>query len=57
MKGAWLVYDYDYGPFAIALFESAEAAAKAAASQGYGRVGFWPYGLELAEAVKTWEKA
>lgn len=57
MKGAWVVYDYDQGPFAIALFERAEEAAKAAATRGYGRVGFWPFGLELAEAVKTWETA
>lgn len=53
--GSWLVYDYDYGPYAISLHESAEIAARGAARQGYGRVGFWPYGMELREAVDLWE--
>lgn len=53
--GAWLVYDYDHGPYAISLHDSAEGAARKAARQGYGRVGFWPFGLELREAVDQWE--
>ena len=54
-EGAWLVYDYDHGPYAISLHASAEDAARGAARQGYGRVGRWPYGMELREAVSLWE--
>lgn len=53
--GAWLIYDYDHGPYAIALHSSAESAAREAARQGYGKVGFWPFGAELGDAVKAWE--
>lgn len=53
--GAWLVYDHDMGPYAISLHDSAPSAARDAARQGYGRVGFWPFGMELREAVDLWE--
>lgn len=53
--GDWVVYDYDNGPYAIALYANAEGAARHAARQGYGRVGFWPFGTELREAIATWE--
>jgi hypothetical protein len=53
--GAWLVYDYDHGPYAISLHVSAEEAARSAARQGYGKVGFWPFGADMADAVKAWE--
>jgi hypothetical protein len=56
-KGAWMIYDYDHGPYAISLHDTAEDAARKAARQGYGKVGFWPSGVELSEAVKRWESA
>lgn len=55
LEGAWLIYSWDHGPYAIALHASAEEAAREAARQGYGSVGFWPFGMELADAVKAWE--
>lgn len=53
--GAWLVYDYSHGPYAISLHESAPVAARKAARQGYGKVGYWPFDLELSDAVDAWE--
>lgn len=55
-SGAWLVYDYGHEALAIALFMTPNAAAKYQARLGYGRVGYWPYGMELSEAVKKWEE-
>ena len=53
--GVWLIYDYDRGPYAQSIHASAAEAAREAAQQGYGRVGFWPLGMELGDAVKVWE--
>lgn len=53
--GVWLLYDYDSGPYAQAIYASPDQAARAQARQGYGRVGFWPLGLDLREAVDWWE--
>lgn len=53
--GDWVVYDYDNGPYAMALYTNAGAAAQHAAQQGYGRVGFWPYGTEFRDAISRWE--
>lgn len=53
--GAWLVYDWDHGAYAISLHASAPEAARSAARQGYGKVAFWPFGSDLADAVKEWE--
>jgi len=53
--GVWLTYDYDNGPYAISLHSDAIAAAREAAQRGYGKVGFWPFGMDLADAVKRWE--
>ncbi len=55
VPGAWLVYCYDDGPYAISLHATAEEASRAAARQGYGTVGWWPFGTEMATAVKDWE--
>lgn len=54
-EGVWMVYDYDNGPHVLSLWPSAEAAVRAIAGLGYGRVGFFPLGVELREAVRTWE--
>lgn len=54
-EGIWMIYDYDGGPYVISLHATAETAARASARQGYGRVGFWPFDLELRDAVARWE--
>lgn len=54
-QGAWVVYDHDHGPYAISLHASAATAARKAARAGYGKVGWWPYGTDLADAIKAWE--
>jgi hypothetical protein len=56
VPGVWLVYDYDHGPYAISIHEDAPTAARVAARQGYGKVGFWPLDSELREAVDAWER-
>jgi hypothetical protein len=53
--GGWVRYEWDYGPYAIALHESAEEAARASARSGYGKVAFWPFGVEFTDAIKAWE--
>jgi hypothetical protein len=53
--GAWVVYEYDHGPYAIALYATAEDAARHAARAGYGKAAPWPFGLELSDAIKEWE--
>lgn len=53
--GAWVVYAHDHGPFAIALFRSAEEAAKDAAGRGYGAVAHWPFGDDFDVAIRKWE--
>lgn len=54
-KGVWVLYHHDYGPVADVVFESLEDAVRTQARQGYGVVGFWPFGTSLADAVKAWE--
>lgn len=53
--GAWLIYDWDHGPYAISLHGTSEDAARDAARQGYGKVGWWPFGSDLRDAIKAWE--
>ena len=53
--GVWLIYEYDHGPYAVSIHPSAEEAARRAAQNGYGKVGFWPFGTEFAEAVNKWD--
>jgi hypothetical protein len=53
--GAWVIYDYDHGPYAIALYADCEGAARGAAQRGYGKVGFWPFGEEFGDAMTAWE--
>lgn len=52
---AWVLYDHDRGPYAIALYDDLEQAAREASRRGYGKVARWPFGMELAEAIKEWE--
>lgn len=53
--GLWVVYDHDRGPFLMSTHRTAPEAAKKAAVQGYGKVGFVPFGADFAEAIKEWE--
>lgn len=55
LPGAWMVYDYDHGPYFIGLEETIQAATRAVTRMGYGKVGFYPFGMELREAVQAWE--
>ncbi|MCF6376941.1 hypothetical protein L2K70_04935 [Nocardioides KLBMP 9356] len=55
VPGAWVVYDHDMGPYAIALHHDAVSAARDSAQRGYGKVGFWAFGVEFADAIKVWE--
>lgn len=55
VPGAWVIYDHDMGPYAIALHDNAVDAARGAAQRGYGKVGFWAFGAEFADAIKGWE--
>ena len=54
-SAAWLVYAWDYGPYAISLHDSPQDAAREAAVAGYGNVARWPFGMELADAITAWE--
>lgn len=51
----WVVYDRDNGPFAISVHPNCEDAVRAVARYGYGKVARWPFGMELQEAIETWE--
>jgi hypothetical protein len=54
---AWVVYDYNHGPYAISLHATAEAATKATAGGGFGRIAPWYFGTEFNEAIRAWEAA
>lgn len=51
-----MVYDHDNGPYAIALWRYVADAARDAAQRGYGRVGWWPFGVDLTDAIRRWER-
>lgn len=53
--GVWVVYDHDHGPYPISVWPDAENAARSAAQQGYGRVAYWPFEKEFADAIREWE--
>lgn len=52
---AWVVYDHDYGPFAISRHRTAEEAARSAAQAGYGRVAKWEFEVDFKDAIRAWE--
>ena len=54
-ESAWVIYDHDHGPYAIALYATCEQAAQYAAQMGYGKVARWPFGMEFSEAITRWE--
>ena len=55
-KGVWFIYDFDVGPYVISVEEYVLMAVKKVAKQSYGRVGFWPFGMSLSDAVAWWEE-
>lgn len=54
-EGVWILYDYDVGSYIISIYPDIVPAARQAARQAYGRVGFWPFGMERDEAITWWE--
>lgn len=54
-EGIWILYDYDVGSYIISVHPDIVPAARQAARQAYGRVGFWPFGMERDEAINWWE--
>ena len=57
MSGAWFVYDYDWNPYPIALFDNELEACRLVAHQGYGKVMFWQFGLKFADAERAYKAA
>ena len=51
----WVVYDHDRGPYAIAVFASAEEACRYTAESGYGRIARWVVGTEFRDSIAEWE--
>lgn len=54
-KGVWMIYDHDWGTYVMSLHDNVEDATREVARQGYGKVGFWPLGMQREDAVKAWE--
>lgn len=55
-RGSWVVYDIDHGPYAIALHDNVLDAVYDVSRRGYAKIAFWPFGLELADAIRRWEE-
>lgn len=60
LGGVWLVYGWDYGPYAVSVHQT-EAEAREAANFGsadlpWEHVCFWSFGTDLGDTVRAWEK-
>ena len=53
-EGVWFTYSYDGPPYVIAVYNDVTPAALNTAKAGFGSVGFWPFGMELKEAIEWW---
>jgi hypothetical protein len=53
--GVWMLYDYDAIPYLIQLYVDVVPAARQAAIQSFGRVGFLPFDMTFQDAVRWWE--
>lgn len=53
--GVWMVYYDDYGPRFESMHTDIVEAVRIVSQRGYGKVGWLPFGMELAEAVTAWE--
>ena len=51
----WVVYDWDNGNRAYSIHLTAEEAVRGHSRRGYGRIGKWPLGMDLDDAIKEWE--
>ena len=54
-EGVWMLYDYDGRPYIMHIAIDVVPLTRRAAQDGFGKVGFWPYGMEFHDAVKWWE--
>ena len=54
-EGVWMLYDYDGRPYIMHIAIDVVPLARRAAQAGFGKVGFWPYGMEFHDAVDWWE--
>jgi hypothetical protein len=54
-EGVWMLYDYDGRPYIMQIAIDVVPLTRRAAQDGFGKVGFWPYGMEFHDAVKWWE--
>lgn len=46
ITGAWIVYDWDYAAYPIALYKDEIDALRHVERNGYGHVKFWKFGTE-----------
>ena len=52
--GVWAAYAYDYGPYLLSVHPT-EVEALRTANNSYGHPVFLPWGVSLADAIKTAE--
>lgn len=55
-RGVWMWYDLQEGYVAQLISDDVKVVARAQATNKYGSVGFWPFGMGIADAVKWWEE-
>jgi hypothetical protein len=53
-QGVWIAYDYDGPPHVLAVYSDPVTAARECAKQGWGNVGFMPFGWSLQAAINWW---
>lgn len=57
--GIWMFYEYNLEGCCYVVrmvSDSAARVARAQATSGYGKVGFWPLNMTIEDAVKWWEE-
>lgn len=52
-EGVWAIIDYNYDDYIDRVYPSEIEALRESNRQGYGKVKFLPWGMNLAEANKT----
>lgn len=53
-EGVWCTYDYDSGPYLIAVFKDVVPAARSCAQNGYGKVGFLRFDMDFTDSITWW---
>lgn len=56
-KGIWVIYNFDTQLHALFITDDSNAAITELANMGDAKLGFWPFGLSLTDAVGWWESA